>query len=107
MTGHRPAAVVPAFLRSRKHPLSPRIVRQRHIVPPDESLDCPAAPWADALAVLEAGCLEVRSTSGGPLHLCPGAIFTLRGLTPAVLFAAGPDPAVIHTLHHRTEGEVP
>lgn len=82
-------------------------LRQVHIVPPGEPLDCREAPWADALALLEAGCVELRGPSGGRLHLCPGAIFSLRGLTPAVVTAAGPGPAVLHTLYRRTEGEVP
>ena len=84
-----------------------RIVRQAHIVSPGEPLHCPEVPWEDALAVLEAGCVDLRGPGGGRLHLCPGAIFSLRGLTPAAFTAAGPNPAVIHTLFRRTEGEVP
>jgi hypothetical protein len=84
-----------------------RVVRQVHVVPSGARLDCPESPWADALAVLEGGCVELRGPAGGRLHLCPGAIFSLRGLTPAVVTAAGPDPAVIHTLHRATEVEVP
>jgi hypothetical protein len=84
-----------------------RISRQVHFVPPGDSLDCREEPWADALAMLEAGCVELRGPAWGRLHLCPGAIFSLRGLIPAVVTSAGPDPAVIHTLHRRTEGEVP
>ena len=107
MTAHPAPVPVPVFLRSRQGPLPARVVRQVHLVPPDRSLDCPAAPWAEALALLEAGCVEIRTASGRRLHLCPGAIFSLRGLVPAVLVATGPDPAVVHTLHHRTEGEGP
>ena len=107
MTVHPPAVPVPAFLGSRDRPLPHRVARELHIVPPGERLDCPETPWADALAMLEGGCVELRGPSGGRLHLCRGAIFSLRGLTPAVVTSAGPDPAVIHTLHRRTEGEVP
>jgi hypothetical protein len=83
-----------------------RVVRHVHVVSADAPLDCRDQPWADALAVLEAGCVELRGPAGGHVHLCPGAVFSLRGLTPAVVTAAGRDPAVIHTVHRRTEGDV-
>ena len=107
MTVHPPAVPVPAFLGTRDRPLPHQVARELHIVPPGEQLDCPETPWADALAILEGGCVELGGPSGGRLHLCRGAVFSLRGLTPAVVTSAGPDPAVIHTLHRRTEGEVP
>ena len=57
------------------------------------------------MALLEAGCVELRVASGASLHLCQGAIFSLRGLTPAVLTPTEPDSALITTLHRRIEGE--
>lgn len=87
------------------HPLPSPVVRQRHVVSPGEQLDCLALPWADALAILERGCVELRGPGGGRLHLCPGAVFSLRGLTPAVLTPTGTAPVVLHTLYRPTEGE--
>jgi hypothetical protein len=88
-------------------PLPDRVLREVHPIPPGGRLHCPSAPWNDALVLLEAGCVELRVASGAGLHLCRGAIFSLRGLTPAVLSPTEPGSAVIVTLHRRPEGEVP
>lgn len=105
MTAHRPTGSAPAFLDFRSRPLPDRVSRQVHLVPPGGRLACPGRPWDDALALLEVGCLELHVASGASLHLCQGAIFSLRGLTPAVLTPTEPGSAVISTLHRRTEGE--
>ena len=103
-TSHRTGRV-PAFRDLGSRPLPDQVSRQVHRIPPGGRLDCPPTPWDDALALLELGCVELRVASGAGLHLCPGAIFSLRGLTPAVLTPTEPGSAVIITLRRRTEGE--
>jgi hypothetical protein len=105
VTSSHPAGRIPALRNLGSRPLPDRISRQVHRIPPGGRLDCPRSPWNDALALVEVGCVELRLASGAGLHLCPGAIFTLRGLTPAVLTPTEPGPAVLITLHRRTEGE--
>jgi hypothetical protein len=98
---------VPVLLDLGSRPLPDRVVRHVHRVPSGGRLHCSAAPWNDALVLLQAGCVELRVASGAGLHLCRGAIFSLRGLTPVVLIPAEPGSAVIVTLHRRPEGEAP
>jgi hypothetical protein len=107
MTSSHPTGRVPAFPDLGSRPLPDRISRQVHRIPPGGRLDCPQLPWNDALALVDVGCVELRLASGADLHLGPGAIFSLRGLTPALLTAANPGPAVLITLCRRTEGETP
>ena len=105
MSPAHPASGVPAFLGLGSRPLPGCVARQVHRIPPGGRLDCSASPWDDALVLLEVGCVDLRLASGAGLHLCPGAVFSLRGLTPAVLTPTEPGPAVVVTLHRRTEGE--
>jgi hypothetical protein len=105
VTTANPAGRVPALRELGSRPLPDQISRQVHRIPAGGRLHCRHAPWNDALAVLEVGCVELRVASGAALHLCPGAIFSLRGLTPAVLTPAEPGPAVLITVRRRTEGE--
>lgn len=107
MTAHRPARPASSLLDFGSRALPDRVARQVHRVPSGGRLDCSGPPWGDALAWLEVGCVELRVASGASLHLCPGSIFSLHGLTPAVLTAVEPGSAVISTLHRRTEGEAP
>jgi hypothetical protein len=97
---------VPALLDLSSRPLPVRVTRQIHRIPPGERLDCSGSPWPDALVVLAAGCVDLRLASGAGLHLCRGAIFSLRGLTPAVLVPTDDGSAVVITLHRRPEGEM-
>ena len=105
MTAHRTTGRVPALADLVSRPLPDRVCRQVHRIPPGGRLHCPPSPWNDALALLEVGCVELRVASGAGLHLCPGALFSLRGLTPAVLISTEPGSAVIITVRRRTEGE--
>jgi hypothetical protein len=107
MTADHATGRVPALPDLGSRSLPDRILRQVHRIPSGGWLHCPSALWNDALVVLEAGCVELRVASGAGLHLCRGAIFSLRGLTPAVLSPAEPGSAVITTLHRRPEGEAP
>ena len=95
----------PAGLDLGSRGLPDRVRREIHRIHPGGRLHCPSAPWDDALVLLEAGCVELRAASGAGLHLCRGAIFSLRGLTPAALSPTGPGSAVVVTLHRRPEGE--
>jgi hypothetical protein len=95
----------PALLDLGSRPLPDRVVRQVHRVPSGGRLHCSSTSWNDALVLLQAGCVELRVASGAGLHLCRGAIFSLRGLTPVVLVPAEPGSAVIVTLSRRSEGE--
>ena len=104
MTTDHATGRVPALLGLGTRSLPDRVTREIHRIPRGGRLTCTAAPWNDALVLLEAGCVELRSTSGAGLHLCRGAIFSLRGLTPAVLSPTEPGPAVLITLHRRPEG---
>ena len=105
MTAEHPTGGVPALLALGSRSLPDRVLRQVHRLPSGGRLRCASAPWNDALVLLQAGCVELRVASGVGLHLCRGAIFTLRGLTPAVLSPAEPGSAVVITLHRRSEGE--
>ena len=107
MTIPHPTGRIPALPDLGARPLPDRISRQVHRIPPGGRLDCPQSPWNDALALVEIGCVELRLASGADLQLGPGAIFSLRGLTPALLTAVKPNPAVLITLRRRTEGERP
>jgi hypothetical protein len=104
MTPAHPTSDVP-FLGLGSRSLPPRVARQVYRIPSGARLDCSSSPWDDALALLEVGCVDLRLASGAGLHLCSGAIFSLRGLTPAVLIPTGPGSAVVVTLHRRSEGE--
>lgn len=106
MTADHMTERVPAFLDLGSQSLPDGIFRQVHRIPPGRRLNCRSS-WNDALVLLETGCVELRVTSGAGVHLCRGAIFSLRGLTPAVLTPTEPGSAVIVTLHRRTEGEGP
>jgi hypothetical protein len=105
MTTYHPTGRVPALRDLGSRPLPDQVSRQVHRIPAGGRLDCPRSPWEDALAVLEVGCVELRVASGAGLHLCPGAIVSLRGLTPAVLIPTELGPTVLVTLRRRTEGE--
>jgi hypothetical protein len=107
MTADHTTERVPAFLGLGSRSLPDRIFRQVHRIPSGRRLHCPSSPWNDALVLLEVGCIDLQAASGAALHLCRGAIFSLRGLTPAVLTPTEPGSAVIITLHRRTEGEGP
>ena len=106
MTTSHATQRVPAFLALGSRSLPHRVSRQVHRIPAGRRLDCLSSPWSDALALLLAGCVELRVASGAGLHLCPGAAFTLRDLTPAILTPTEPGSAVVITLRRRTEGEV-
>jgi hypothetical protein len=106
VTTAHPSGRVPALRELRSRPLPAQVARQVYRIPAGGRLHCRQAPWNDALAVLEVGCVELRVASGAALHLCPGAIFSLRGLTPAVLSPVESGPVVLITLRHRTKGEV-
>ena len=105
MTTSHPTGRVPAFLVLGSRSLPDGVSREIHRIPAGGRLDCLSSPWNDALALFEAGCVDLRVCSGAGLHLCPGAVFSLRDLTPAVLTPTEPGSAVIVTLR-RTEGEV-
>jgi hypothetical protein len=107
MTPDHPIGGVPDFLDFRSRPVPDPVTRQVHRIALGGRLYCAAMPWEDALALVEDGCVDLRVASGRRLHLCRGAIFSLRGLTPAVLTATEPGPAVLSTLSRRTEGAVP
>jgi hypothetical protein len=107
MTADHTTERPPAFLDLGSRSLPHRIFRQVHRIPSGRRLHCASSPWKDALVLLETGCIELRVASGAGLHLCRGAIFSLRGLTPAVLIPTEPGSAVIITLHRRTQGEDP
>ena len=107
MTSSFGSGQLPAFRDLGSRPLPDRVYREVHEIPAGGRLDCLASPWHDALALLEVGCVELQVPSGGRLHLCPGAIFSLRGLLPAVLIPTEPGSAVLITLRRRTEGEAP
>jgi hypothetical protein len=95
---------VPALLDLGSRSLPDQVSRQVHRIPRGGRLTCSPAPWNDALVLLEAGCVELRMASGAGLHLCRGAVFSLRGLTPAILSPTEPGSAVLVTLHRRPEG---
>jgi hypothetical protein len=105
MTAHSAAERVPVVADVGSRSLPDRVLRQVHRIPPGGRLLCSASAWNDALALLETGCVELRVASGAGLHLCPGDMFSLRGLTPAVLTPTEPGSAVIITVRRRPEGE--
>ena len=105
MTADHVTGRAPALSDLGSRSLPDRVLRQVHRIGAGERLDCPAALWTDALVLLEVGCVDLRAGSGAGLHLCAGAVFSLRDLTPAVLRPIGPDGAVVVTLRRRTEGE--
>ncbi len=81
------------------------VARRVHTVPAGGRLVCAGPRWETVLLVLERGDLLVQAPHGGTLRLGTGALFSLRGLVPAVLLPTGTDPAVLTSVGRRDEGE--
>lgn len=87
-------------------PVPAGVVGRVHTVPVGCRLVCVESQWETLLLVLEsrrpAGAGPAR---GGTLCLKTGALFSPRGLVPAVLLATGTVPAVLTSVGRRDQGE--
>jgi hypothetical protein len=78
-------------------PLPATVQRVVHLLPPGRSMTCDGDDWQQALAVVEAGEIEIQTASGARLRLGVGASFCVPTHAMSVS-NSGDVPAMLATV---------